>query len=224
MIKLQAVFWLFVFIFGLIGATRGWLREVFVTASLVLAFVIVALFFKGTEPMVVVTDTATQVVLPEAWAQLSAQLSQQWGEEVRCQTTGGQNQPVQWPWNCHAALKPYLRAEFWKRTLLLLLFAFIGYQTAGLGRLAGRTARTRKSELVLGALMGAVNGYLLVGSLWFYLVAYDYPVRGIVPDSTPPTLLRYMFPALALQTQVLGVPLVFIVLLILFVFLLAAVL
>jgi len=95
-----------------------------------------------------------------------------------------------------ATASPAARTAFMYRVVLLSVLAFFGYQTAGLGNFASRTAPVRKQDLVLGAFLGLVNGYLLVGSLWYYLAAYGYPVSGFEPPPQTPFLLPYIKPVL----------------------------
>ncbi|WP_152031773.1 hypothetical protein [Longilinea arvoryzae] len=66
---------------------------------------------------------------------------------------------------------------FWMRTLIILSLVFFGYQTPKIPRLAesGRFARDRLQDSLLGIFLGAFNGYLIFGSLWFYMNAANYP-------------------------------------------------
>ncbi|MFO7695736.1 MAG: hypothetical protein R6X16_01080 [Anaerolineae bacterium] len=62
--------------------------------------------------------------------------------------------------------------QTWFFGLVILIAAFISY--------AGETLTFRGERLggvlglVLGLLTGAINGYLIVGSLWYYLDRWDY--------------------------------------------------
>ncbi len=196
MMALQAVFWMLMLFFAAVGAIRGWVREILVTSSLTLAFAIIALFWRGTEPQIQEQPGA----IPPAPT---------WNFALP--------QTVENP-----------RAEVLKRAGLLLAFAFMGYQTAGIGRFAARIGATRMQDRILGAVLGAINGYLLVGSLWFYLAAYGYPFEAFVPPGaygmTEPNLLRYMAPAYILKPVFGNIPAALAVMLVLFIFLLLALL
>lgn len=72
-------------------------------------------------------------------------------------------------------------ALFWIRTIILLVLVFFGYQTIALPRLAGKAAREHLQDALLGIFLGAINGYLVVGTLWFYLHQANYPFEYIVP-------------------------------------------
>jgi uncharacterized protein YacL len=53
------------------------------------------------------------------------------------------------------------------RAGLLILLAFFGYQTPNLRALQPKLARERIEEILLGLLLGLLNGYLLIGSIWY---------------------------------------------------------
>ncbi len=63
---------------------------------------------------------------------------------------------------------------------ILVVVTFFGYQTpTHASRLSeGRLWSSRREglqERLLGTVIGAFNGYLIVGSLWYYLDALQYP-------------------------------------------------
>jgi uncharacterized membrane protein required for colicin V production len=78
-------------------------------------------------------------------------------------------------------------ALFWIRTIILLVLVFFGYQTIALPRLAGKAAREQLQDALLGVFLGAINGYLIVGTLWFYLHQANYPFEYIMAplEGTP---------------------------------------
>lgn len=63
---------------------------------------------------------------------------------------------------------------------ILIVITFFAYQTPthayrlSEGRLWG-SRREGLQERLLGTVLGAFNGYLVFGSLWYYLDAYNYP-------------------------------------------------
>ncbi|MBM2843808.1 MAG: hypothetical protein HW404_1645 [Anaerolineales bacterium] len=102
---------------------------------------------------------------------------------------------------------------------LLLLLAFFGYQTPNLRALQPKMARERVEEIVLGLILGLLNGYLLVGSIWYYLNQAGYPTNlvtapeeGSALAAQIATFMPYLAPA------ILTVPLVYFVVSIVFVF------
>ncbi len=73
-------------------------------------------------------------------------------------------------------------ALFWMRALILIALVAFGYQTPNLPKLAGnpRFARERLQDILLGVFLGAVNGYLIFGSLWSFMVSADYPFEHVI--------------------------------------------
>jgi uncharacterized membrane protein required for colicin V production len=72
--------------------------------------------------------------------------------------------------------------QFWMRTIILMAIIFFAYQTPNLAKLAGsgRFARERLQDTLLGLFLGAVNGFLVFGSIWYWLDFAGYPFPNIV--------------------------------------------
>ncbi len=72
--------------------------------------------------------------------------------------------------------------QFWVRTVIVIAMVFFGYQTPNIPRLASqnRFARDRLQDILLGVLLGALNGYLIVGTLWYYYAAAGYPYSTLI--------------------------------------------
>lgn len=135
MITLTFVFWMFVTLGAIIGALRGWAKELLVTFSVILAIFILT-----------VLETFVGFV----------------GEFFR------QSGPV---------------VEFWTRSLIVLLLGFFGYQTPNIRALAKGAARERLQDSLLGIVLGGLNGYLIIGSVWAFLHRAGYPFEGIIPPN-----------------------------------------
>ena len=173
MVYLNFIFICFVILFAIIGAMRGWAKEMMVTASAVLAlFVITVLetYVKG--------------------------LTQTYAE-------------------------PGSTGQFWLRVTILVLLAFFGYQTPNLPRVGGdRFARERLQDSLLGIFLGALNGYLIVGSIWYFLAQANYqaisyiipPDPNSIPGQAAIKLLEWMAPAW------LGVPFIYFAIALSFIF------
>jgi uncharacterized membrane protein required for colicin V production len=107
---------------------------------------------------------------------------------------------------------------FWLRALILVLLVFFGYQTPNIPRFAAKVSREKIQDIILGVVIGGLNGYLIVGTLWYYMSAANYPFPGIVsapPDSMAATvnaMMRYMPP------KVLGIPGIYFAVVIAFIF------
>ncbi len=103
-------------------------------------------------------------------------------------------------------------AQFWLRTAIIAILAFFGYQTPNLPVIGHeRFVRERIQDSLLGVVLGAVNGYLIVGSIWFFLAEANYKALSYIvppdPSSGPGQaalkLLAFMAPAW------LGVPFIY---------------
>jgi len=93
----------------------------------------------------------------------------------------------------------YNKTQFYVCAALLLVLSFFGYASPTLAhRLGSKVARERLQDALLGFFLGLVNGYLIVGTLWFYLDKANYMIGGIVPpgDGTPAMTIasRYLLP------------------------------
>ena len=79
------------------------------------------------------------------------------------------------------------QAYFWLRALVMLTLVFFGYQTPNISRLGGggKFARERLQDAMLGLFLGAINGFLVVGALWYYLHAAGYPFPSVIRPPAP---------------------------------------
>jgi uncharacterized membrane protein required for colicin V production len=173
MVYLNFIFICFVILFAVIGAMRGWAKEMMVTASAVLALFIITVletYVKG--------------------------LTQSFAE-------------------------PGSTSQFWMRVAIISILAFFGYQTPNLPKIGGeRFARERFQDSLLGVFLGALNGYLIMGSIWYFLDQANYQaIQYIIPpDAGTPQgqaaikLLAYMAPAW------MGVPLIYFAMALVFIF------
>ncbi|KAA3665143.1 MAG: hypothetical protein DWQ04_02080 [Chloroflexi bacterium] len=130
MISLGTTFWILVAFFGLIGALRGWTKEVIATSGLILS--LFALNQFGTLLFGMLGsggDAAAEAVSPE-------------------------------------------RRQFYILAAIHLAFAFFSYQGPVVaGRRIGERLRVRDNfqNILLGFIVGSMNGYLIIGSLWSFL-------------------------------------------------------
>ena len=81
--------------------------------------------------------------------------------------------------------------KFWVRTGILLLMAFFGYQSPKISLLA-RAAERRDQiqDTLLGLILGAVSGYMVIGSLWYFINEVGYFPPGILPPTGPSPLAQ----------------------------------
>lgn len=137
MVSLVVVFWMYVILFAIIGAMRGWARELLVSFALILALFIISVLERFVPFIRDTLSTNAQIL-------------------------------------------------FWVRTVVVVALVFFGYQTPNIQRLAAgnRFARDRLQDILLGVFLGALNGYLIAGTIWFYLNSAGYPFANVI--SAPP--------------------------------------
>lgn len=137
MIPLENAFFGLVVFFGIIGALRGWAKELLVSFSVVLAR-FVELVLMNYVP---VLNRALQVLAVE--------------------------QPETW---------------FYVRAVIFVLIIVFGYATTVISAALGKRARKEKlQDTLLGFFLGGINGYLIVGMFWGFLIEINYQVWGIIP-------------------------------------------
>ncbi|MEN4013604.1 MAG: hypothetical protein AB1453_04990 [Chloroflexota bacterium] len=116
---------------------------------------------------------------------------------------------------------------FWMRSAILLSLVFFGYQTPNIPRIAqsGRFARERLQDILLGFFLGAINGFLVWGTMWWFLDDAAYPFEIIsAPDEATVVgqeairLVR-MLPPVWLMAET-GTPIIYFAVAIAFVFVL----
>lgn len=171
MVSLIFIFWMFVVLFAVIGAMRGWAKELLVSFSVILCLALNLLLRKYIPPI---------TVFPE--------------DDI---------------------------GLFWIRTIILLSLVFFGYQTVNISVIAGKARREKLQDTLLGLIFGAFNGYLVIGTLWFYVAQANYPFKYILPPNPADPLgvaalelLDYMPPLL------LGDPAIYFAVIISFIFVL----
>jgi uncharacterized membrane protein required for colicin V production len=109
---------------------------------------------------------------------------------------------------------------FWLRSIILVLLVFFGYQTPNIPRFAAKMTREKLQDVILGVVIGALNGYLIAGTLWFYLADAGYPFSNAITAPTgdiakaTEAMLHYMAPKL------LGIPGIYFAVVIAFIFVL----
>lgn len=167
MIELSAFFWLMVVLFGVIGLMRGWVREIQVTAAIVLAMFII------------------EQISPWVWTVLV------------------ERTPAEM-----LATEPLatLRRLVMLKAAILMIISFFGYQGpvivqfATSGRSRAGHPRESMQEGFLGLLVGLLNGYLIVGALWWYIHTAQYPFEWLVsPLNFPESASAAMISMLPLR-------------------------
>lgn len=104
-----------------------------------------------------------------------------------------------------AAQPPF--SQFAIRAGLFVALAFFGYQTPHLPGLEGKFARDKLQDVLLGLVLGMVNGYMIIGTLWHFLHVTGYPLASVQPP--PPDDVRTLAYVHYLPPNMLGVPYIF---------------
>ena len=71
---------------------------------------------------------------------------------------------------------------FWMRFIILTALVFFGYQGPNIPKLAqsNRFVRERLQDSLLGLFLGALNGYLIFGTIWSFMESSGYPFPNII--------------------------------------------
>jgi len=113
------------------------------------------------------------------------------------------------------------QAIFWIRTIIVVVLVFFGYQTVALPRFATKAAREKLQDSLLGFVFGALNGYLVIGTLWFYLDQAAYPFAYIeAPKPTTEMGLAALNLLQAMPPRLLGEPAIYFAVILAFIFVL----
>jgi uncharacterized membrane protein required for colicin V production len=107
---------------------------------------------------------------------------------------------------------------FWLRAIILGMLVFFGYQTPHISRFAPKMTREKLQDILLGVFLGAINGYLIAGTIWYYMADAGYPFPQIITAPSgdiakvAEAMLHYMPPKL------LGIPGIYFAVVIAFIF------
>ncbi|MCD6576456.1 MAG: hypothetical protein J7K66_00410 [Anaerolineaceae bacterium] len=134
MVSLAVLFYIFIFMFALIGAIRGWAKEVIVTFSVFLGLFII---------------TVLQSYVPAVESYMN-------------------NSPI--------------ASQVGFKAIVLSGIVFCGYQTPNLPMFNQnqRFQRNLLQDLILGFMIGAINGFMIFGSLWYFIHEANYPYTFIL--------------------------------------------
>jgi hypothetical protein len=139
-VSILVVFYMFLILFAIIGAMRGWAKEILVGFSVILAMA-----------LIVILETLMPVL--------------------------------------RDFLTRDATIQFWSRTVIVTLLVFFGYQSPKLTQLSkALNRRDQIQDVLLGLILGVVSGYLIIGSLWSFMAAADYPFAPYItaPQSGQP--------------------------------------
>jgi uncharacterized membrane protein required for colicin V production len=125
-VSLIVIFETMIILFAIIGAMRGWAKELLVTSSIVLAIFLINILENYITPY-------------------------------------------------YTALTVEPNVRFTARAIILILLTFFGYESPHIRALQPKVVRERLQDTLLGLILGAFNGYLVIGSLWSFMHEANYP-------------------------------------------------
>lgn len=173
MLSLTFVFYLFVFVLAVIGIMRGWAKETLVIISTILALFIIFVFenYVGiyramVYPQPVVITVTEGLTCDQAALALGVSTDRMISENnlsADCVLVAGMRLEHQ----DHTT-------RFWVSATIILTLAFFGYQTPAIKVFQNSARREKIRDAVLGAVFGAFNGYLMIGSIWWFLDEAGY--------------------------------------------------
>lgn len=111
---------------------------------------------------------------------------------------------------------------FWIRTIILLVLVYFGFQTViSIPHLAAKSRTDRLQDTLFGAFLGALNGYLVAGSILYYMHLADYPFESVISRPTDPGIVQTVNQMmLYMPPQLLGEPGIYFAIILAFVFVL----
>ena len=111
---------------------------------------------------------------------------------------------------------------FWVRTIILLTLVYFGYQTVmSISHLAAKGRTEKLQDTLFGAFLGALNGYLVAGSILYYIHIADYPFQNVMSKPADPAVLQTVNQMmLYMPPQLLGEPGIYFAIILAFVFVL----
>ena len=158
MMSIMVTFWLFVAFFGVIGALRGWAKELLVIFSVILALFIVNVFVDFDKvDFIKPFSTWVNPLTPEIMENSTIEE----GKTIFSSLPMGSQEE--------------LTTQFWVRAGLVIALTFFGYQTPRIASFLDRKTRSDQIQDVLfGGVLGAINGYMIMGTLWAYMHSAYY--------------------------------------------------
>ena len=110
---------------------------------------------------------------------------------------------------------------FWIQTIIMLVLVYFGYQTVNITRLTAKAAREKVQDALFGGFLGALNGYLIAGSILYYMNAANYPFPKFMTKPTDPALVETVNQMMAyMPPQLLGEPGIYFAIILAFIFVL----
>jgi uncharacterized membrane protein required for colicin V production len=109
---------------------------------------------------------------------------------------------------------------FWVMSLILAALVFFGYQTVALiPHLQSKATRERLQDALFGLIVGGINGYLISGTILFYLSQSEFQaLPNVVLPPTPETADAIQRMLTFMPPHLLGEPGIYFAVILCFVF------
>jgi uncharacterized membrane protein required for colicin V production len=110
---------------------------------------------------------------------------------------------------------------FWVRTAIMFVLVYFGYQTVSLSRLTGKATREKVQDALFGSILGGFNGYLIVGSILYWMDVANYPYPDFISAPTDPAVVETITQMMTyMPPQLLGEPGIYFAIILAFIFVL----
>jgi len=111
---------------------------------------------------------------------------------------------------------------FWVRTIILVVLVYFGYQTViSIPHLAAKGRTEKLQDTLFGAFLGGLNGYLVSGSVLYYIYIAGYPFENVISRPVDADLIaRIDQMMLYMPPRLLGEPGIYFAIILAFVFVL----
>lgn len=110
---------------------------------------------------------------------------------------------------------------FWIRSSIMVILVYFGYQTViSVARLQAGGRRERLQDSMFGFFLGGINGYLIVGTLWYYLHVAGYPGVAIQAPTDPAITAAIQNLINIMPPRILGEPWIYFAVIIVLIFIL----
>ena len=233
MISINFVFWVFVAFTAVIGLLRGWAKETLVSISAIFAIYLIVISEGYIDQYLTLTDIRPEkdvmVQAGDTCEKIAQDNSVPLDDFIEINAKFYQNFEA----DCFRGLTsnpsitvvkiPIDTTRFYVSSTIILLSAFIGYQTPLLKPFQSAVRRENVRDSVLGAILGGWNGYLIFGSIWWFLqdAGYEYfqPTLSSPPIAeTAATLMSRMPPEFLMQQPLIYFVIAFFIVLVLAIF------
>jgi len=171
MMSIIYVFWMYVFLFAIIGWMRGWAKELLVSFSVILSLALNHVIRRYIPLAANLADTDVSL--------------------------------------------------FWVRSIILLVLVYFGYQTViSIPHLAAKGRTEKLQDTLFGAFLGGLNGYLVAGSILYYIDRTGYAFQNVIqaPQGDMAVAVQQMMQYM--PPQLLGEPGIYFAIILAFVFVL----